>query len=213
MRVTLDDVWFSYGRRPVIRGLSLEIPGGTSAALWGPSGSGKSTLLTLIGGLASPQRGTVTFHADGVEPIPADSALAERIAWVFQTTNLLHHRTAFDNVALPLRSRGRDEHDIKRAVRCEMERLQIGHLARSVGFELSGGERQRVCIARALVSEPAVVLADEPTGQLDARTSQVVSDLLTESTRSAGVTLIVATHDRDLAERCTMTIEVTGGTS
>lgn len=178
-------------------------PGGT-LAIMGPSGSGKSTLLSIIGGLEPPTAGRVLL--DGVDPYAGDSVARaafrnRRVGFVFQEHHLLAGCTALDNVVLPALARGRATADLAvRAARL-LDRVGLAGRADHLPAALSGGERQRVAVARALVMSPRLVLADEPTGQLDSRAAAAVTDLLVELAGETGGMLIVVTHAESIAAR------------
>ncbi|XVQ16298.1 ABC transporter ATP-binding protein [Spirillospora sp. CA-255316] len=197
-----------------LRGVSLRIEEGEFAAILGPSGSGKSTLMHLLGCLDRPTSGTLRIAGRNVAEL-SDGELAElrnsRVGFVFQSFHLLARTSARDNVALPLVYRG--------LPRAERRRLAVRALA-TVGLEhrtghrpgqLSGGEQQRVAIARALVGDPRVVLADEPTGNLDTRTGHEVMDLLERLNRERGVAIVLVTHEPDIAERARRQIHIRDG--
>jgi len=188
----------------VLDAVSLRLEPGGTLAIMGPSGSGKSTLLSIIGGLEPPTAGAVRL--DQVDPYAGDAASRaafrnRRVGFVFQEHHLLAGCTALDNVVLPALARGRVTADL--AVRAErlLERVGLAGRARHLPTALSGGERQRVAVARALVMSPRLVLADEPTGQLDSRAAAAVTDLLVELTAESGGMLIVVTHAESIAAR------------
>jgi putative ABC transport system ATP-binding protein len=177
----------------------LAIEAGTSVAVMGPSGCGKSTLLGLLAGLAAPTEGTVTIGDTRISSL-AERARGrfrrDRLGMVYQADNLLPHLTIEENVALPLaisRRAGTDPHDL-------LERLGLGDLARRFPDQLSGGQRQRAAVARAIVSRPPLLLADEPTGALDEVNAAGVIELLVDAHRSLGATLVVVTHDPSIAD-------------
>jgi putative ABC transport system ATP-binding protein len=187
---------------PALRGVSLTIAAGELVAVTGPSGSGKSTLLHLLGGLDVPDAGRVVIAGQTLGALSDDDLTVfrrRRIGVVFQAYNLLPTLTAEENVALPLLldgvSRRASDPRVAEALKA------VGMLARRSHrpAELSGGEQQRIAVARALVVEPALILADEPTGSLDSRTAADVLDLLREAARARGRTILMVTHDRDAA--------------
>lgn len=199
MSLVLSGVGHRYGDRPaVLTDVSLEVEPDETVAIVGPSGSGKTTLLSIIGGLLRPTAGEVTL--DGVrvdrEPLPPGS-----FGWVFQTINLFPRRTALDNVAIGLYAVGHLPATTLAPSQEMLKAVGLAELADPPAMKLSGGEAQRVGVARALVGRPRYVLADEPTGQLDRSTSDVVADALLRA-RPAGTTVITATHDLQVAERC-----------
>lgn len=188
----------------VLDDVSLSVASGTRLAIMGPSGSGKSTLLAIMGGLEEPTSGQVRL--DGVDPFAGDAATRaafrnRRIGFVFQEHHLLSGCTALDNVVLPALATGRVPADVAARAERLLERVgladRLGHLPE----ELSGGERQRVAVARALVLAPRLLLADEPTGQLDSRSSAEVTELLVELAAESGGMLVVVTHAAEVARR------------
>jgi ABC-type lipoprotein export system ATPase subunit len=199
MPVELRGVSHTYdGHRWVLLNVDLRIEEGRATAIVGPSGSGKSSLLAVAGGLLKPTRGeallTSLTRPDGIS-VPA------RIAWVFQTMNLLPRRSAADNVAIGRLAVGGSRRDAMEAAHEALASMDLDAYADRPCYSLSGGEQQRVCIARALVSRPSVILADEPTGNLDRTTSTEVARLML-STRPANTALLIATHDPSVAELC-----------
>ncbi|MFE3380662.1 ABC transporter ATP-binding protein [Streptomyces anulatus] len=199
---------------PALDEASLTVRPGEAVAILGPSGSGKSTLLNLIAGLDRPDAGTVTVDGVRVDQLgEAGSALYRRskIGMVFQFFNLLDDLTVADNVALPARLAGAARGAAARRAAELLEALGIDRHARAHPGQLSGGERQRVAVARALMNRPPLLLADEPTGALDAAAGQNVSTLLTDL-NAEGQTIVVVTHDLALAEACTSrTVRIADG--
>jgi len=190
----------------ILRGASLSLSGGESAAIMGPSGSGKSTLLNILGALEPPTSGTVTL--DGTNPFTlTDGEQAtfrnRRVGFVFQDHHLLPQCSALENVLLPTLAGVGDGGGsaAERAMRL-LTRVGLSERVDHRPAELSGGERQRVAIARALINQPAVLLADEPTGNLDRTVAEVVADLMLGIHREEGTILVIVTHSEKLAARC-----------
>jgi putative ABC transport system ATP-binding protein len=180
-----------------LRGVSLEVRAGEVVAVIGPSGSGKSTLLGLIAGLDRPSGGTVTLLGQRVDRLAGDAAADFRrrhVGFVFQFFNLIPTMTAADNVAIPLLAEGLSRREIDARVHEALRAVALDGLAPRRAIELSGGERQRVAIARALVMQPRVLLADEPTGNLDSVTGERILGLLWAQREVAGRALVLATH-------------------
>jgi putative ABC transport system ATP-binding protein len=194
--------------------VSLTIQPGQSIALIGRSGSGKSTLLNLLGAVDRPTSGSITIDGTDLSKM-SDGQLAlfrrRRLGFVFQSFHLVPSLTVFDNVAVPwtldraLNSKRKDE------IQELLTRLGVAEKAKKYSDELSGGQQQRVAIARAIVHRPALLLADEPTGNLDAHTGRVILDLLDDMRREFGITLIMATHSSEAAERCDRSITLSDG--
>lgn len=197
--IRVVDLWKQYDGRSTwgtaaLSGTSLDIMSGELVALYGKSGSGKTTLLNLLAGLDYPTRGTIEIEGDDLASMGEKKRTflrRSRIGFVFQFFNLLPTLTAFENVFLSLELVGRPDAD---AARKALEAVGLEGMEKRFPHELSGGEQQRVAIARALVKEPLIILADEPTGNLDSHTSAEVLDLLARRCRERETTLIVATH-------------------
>ena len=197
----------------ILRDVSLVVEEGCHLAVIGPSGSGKSSLLALTAGLERPTSGTVEIDGQSLAALDEDELAKFRgrtIGIVFQSFHLIATMTALENVALPLELAG-DADAMRKARRVLAEtglETRAGHLP----VELSGGEQQRVALARALVNRPPLLLADEPTGNLDTETGSVVTDLMFEVVAQAGATLMLVTHNQDLARRCQRTVAIENGT-
>lgn len=199
-------------RVEILRGIDLQVRQGERVALLGPSGSGKSSLMSVLSGLESATSGTI--HLDGVNISGLDEdALARarrgRVGIVFQAFHLIPTMTALENVAVPLELAGRAD-AFGHAAR-EMEAVGLGHRLDHYPTRLSGGEQQRVALARALATRPALLFADEPTGNLDATTGADIIDLLFRRLDETGATLVLITHDPDLAARCTRIVTLRDG--
>jgi predicted ABC-type transport system involved in lysophospholipase L1 biosynthesis ATPase subunit len=189
-----------------LRGVTCEVRRGERVALLGKSGSGKSTLLNLIGGLDRPTAGTVEVEGRDVGRMGGRELARFRraaVGMIFQSFNLIPSRTALENVELPMVFAGRPPRDRRAEARQALEAFGLGERLHHRPAELSGGEMQRVAIARALVNRPAVLLADEPTGNLDSATAGDIMALVTEHVRARGTTLVLVTHDEELARACT----------
>ena len=214
--IELDDVALSLGdgsaRVEVLRGISLSVSPGEAVGLVGPSGSGKSTLLMVMAGLERPDGGRVLLDGQDLTRLGED-ALARlrgsRIGIVFQSFHLVPTMTALENVALPLELAGRDG-AFARAEQ-ELGIVGLGERLHHYPAQLSGGEQQRVAIARALAPDPAILVADEPTGNLDEATGSGIVDLLFSIKRARGATLVLVTHDPALAARCDRTVRLRAG--
>ncbi|HEU4521897.1 MAG TPA: ABC transporter ATP-binding protein [Thermoanaerobaculia bacterium] len=216
--VQLREVSKSYrlGRTliPAATGVTVEISRGDLVALAGPSGSGKSTLLNIIGCIDKPDRGTVKIDSVDVTAVPLHRLAEMRrqsIGFIFQTFNLLPVLTAAENVDYPLRLRGVPGRERRDRVRFWLDRVGLAAFAKHRPDQLSGGQRQRVAIARALAGEPKLVIADEPTANLDSETAARILDLLAEINAATGCTFIFATHDQELISRAARVIRVRDG--
>jgi putative ABC transport system ATP-binding protein len=215
--IQLDDVRRSFDeagrRRDVLCGVSMQVPAGTCVALLGRSGSGKSTLLNLIAGIDRPSAGRVCVSGREVSAMPEhDRTLFRRtqVGFVFQFFHLLPTLTVEENVRLPLELAGRGADAGARAA-AMLAAVGLGDRARSFPDRLSGGEQQRVAVARALVHDPALVLADEPTGALDAETGRHVLAMLLALSRERGKTVVVVTHSDEVARAADAVFELAGG--
>lgn len=188
---------------PALRGATLHVPRGQFLSIMGPSGSGKSTLLNLLGALDVPSGGTITIDGREISRLP-DAELSrfrrERLGFIFQFFNLLPTLTAVENVILPQLLSGRPREQLLAQAHDLLEAVGLKGRDHHRPDELSGGEMQRVAVARALIGEPALLLADEPTGNLDSRTGAEVLRLIREATRARNLTVVMVTHDPKAAE-------------
>jgi putative ABC transport system ATP-binding protein len=200
------------GELSILHDLSLDLCRGDSLAIVGSSGSGKSTLLGLLAGLDLPSSGSIHLAGQDLSQLDEDQRArlrAEQVGFVFQSFQLLDSLNALENVMLPLELEGHA--DARQRARALLERVGLGHRLTHYPRQLSGGEQQRAAIARAFVAEPAVLFADEPTGNLDSHTGERICDLLFELNRERGATLVLVTHDARLAQRCNRQIRLEAG--
>ncbi|MFH8473728.1 ABC transporter ATP-binding protein [Streptomyces sp. NPDC018000] len=216
--VRVEDLRRSYGTGSAathaLRGVSFEVPRGELVALKGRSGSGKTTLLNLVGGLDSPDGGRVTIDGTDLAELGENGLLElrrDRIGFIFQSFGLIPILTAAENVGVPMRLRKADPREREERVALLLSMVGLADHAAQRPGELSGGQQQRVAIARALANRPALLIADEPTGQLDAETGLAVMELLRAVVRSEGVTALVATHDAQLLGLADRVLELSDG--
>lgn len=196
----------------ILRGIDLSVPQGQTLALLGPSGSGKSSLMAVLSGLERASGGELSVAGQNFAALDEDALAAARrgrIGIVLQAFHLLPTMTALENVMTPMELAGMD--DARSRAEAELTAVGLGHRLHHYPSQLSGGEQQRVAIARALAPRPALVFADEPTGNLDAATGSAIVDLLFARRADAGATLVIITHDAGLAERCERVVTLADG--
>ncbi|MEU8699709.1 ABC transporter ATP-binding protein [Streptomyces sp. NPDC048680] len=216
--VRIEDLHRSYGSGAAavhaLRGVSFEVPRGELVALKGRSGSGKTTLLNLVGGLDSPDSGRITVDGTDLSTLGENGLLElrrDRIGFIFQSFGLIPILTAAENVGVPMRLRKADPREREERVSLLLSLVGLADHAAQRPGELSGGQQQRVAIARALANRPALLIADEPTGQLDAETGLAVMELMRAVVHSEGVTALVATHDAQLLGLADRVLELSDG--
>jgi putative ABC transport system ATP-binding protein len=214
--ISIESVVVEYltprGAVRALDGLSLALNGGWSVAITGPSGSGKSTLLGLLAGLAQPTAGTVRVGGREISMLSQGASRDFRrhhVGYVYQADNLLPFLTVLENVQLPLTLLGQYA-DVHRSLQL-LDRLGLADLAHRLPDQLSGGQRQRAAVAKAVVHQPTIILADEPTGALDTRNAAGVIDLLLDMQTDLGATLVMVTHDRSAASRLDQQLELADG--
>jgi putative ABC transport system ATP-binding protein len=194
--------------------ISVSIPDGASVAILGKSGSGKSTLMHALSGLDRPQQGQVIIDGQDILKLKekdVDQFRARTIGFIFQSFFVTGGETTSNNVSLPLEIAGVRRGDRKRRIDEALKAVELTDKAGNKAKELSGGQKQRLAIARAIVNEPHIIFADEPTGNLDSTTSEVIENLLFDYNKTKGATLIIVTHDPELAAKCGMIINVKDG--
>lgn len=201
--ISFANVSVNYGNgQDVLSDVSFNISDGAFYFLTGPSGAGKTTMLRLIYQLHKPSSGTIKLFGHDCKKLSRDdiSALRHKMAIVFQSYSLISHMTVFDNVALPLRVRGIPNEKIKKLVTKTLEWVGLGKYADAFPMELSGGQQQRVSVARAIIVQPAILIADEPTGNLDDENATRLMELFVQMNKVFGTTIILATHNKKLIE-------------
>lgn len=212
--ISCREVAHAYDGSPALRGVDLDIQESEVVALTGPSGSGKSTLMLCLAGVLVPDRGSVQLDGTDLRSLGEQGRgeLRRRLVGVvFQYGTLVPELTGAENVALPLLLGGRPRAEAVRAAQAQLERLGVANVAGLVASRMSGGERQRVAVARALITEPRVILADEPTGALDSVASEVVVTALVDAARDAGAAVVLVTHDSRIAAHADREIHLWDG--
>lgn len=194
--------------------INLTIPSNTSVAILGKSGSGKSTLMHAISGLDKPQKGQVLVDGEDIlrlKPRATDKFRASKMAFIFQSFFVEGGESCYNNVSLSLETAGVPVRKRKKLIEQALQSVDLGDKIKSRAKDLSGGQKQRLAIARAIVGEPEILFADEPTGNLDSVTSKVIEDLLFDYQKKNRATLIIVTHDEELASRCNTVINIKDG--
>ena len=202
----------STGTLDILRDIDFRLESGETVAIVGASGSGKSTLLSIIAGLDTPTRGTVRLDGQDLFALSEDGRAAlraQKVGFVFQSFQLMGNLTALENVMLPLELA--DRSDARKAATEMLKHVGLGQRLGHYPKVLSGGEQQRVALARAFVMQPAVLLADEPTGSLDFATGETIMQLMFDLNREQGTTVVLVTHDRAIAQRCDRLISIEAG--
>lgn len=208
----------TYGKRQnklvAIKDISFEVPEGTSVAILGKSGSGKSTLMHAISGLDRPETGEVIIGEHDILKFRGrklDRFRSREMGFIFQSFFVEGNETCYQNVSLPLEIARFRHHKRRKRIKEALEKVDLGDKIHAKARNLSGGQKQRLAIARAIVNDPKIIFADEPTGNLDSITGERVQDLLFELNREIGSTLFIVTHDEELAAKCTMRVRIKDG--
>lgn len=208
----------TYGKKQnmfsALDNVSFTVPSGASVAIVGKSGSGKSTLMHAISGLDRPDSGEVIIDGEDILQLKkkaVDQFRATKMSFIFQSFFVQANETCYDNVSLPLEIAGVPKNSRKQKVLKALKAVELGEKVKSRAKDLSGGQKQRLAIARAIVNEPQILFADEPTGNLDSVTGDVIEKLLFDYSKKQGATLIVVTHDHDLASKCDMQVYIRDG--
>lgn len=210
--IELKGVNKSYGSQTVLRDVNLNIKKGSFISIMGPSGSGKSTLLNIIGGMEKPDSGVVIVNNNEISLFDEEKLTyfrRENIGFIFQFFNLFTHLTVYENILIPLLISNRKVEDEK--IDEYLKMLGIFNKKESLSFQLSGGEQQRVAIARALIKNPAILLADEPTGSLDSETGENILSILKDINKRFETTILLVTHDANVAKIADINIKIKDG--
>ncbi|MBR7928331.1 ABC transporter ATP-binding protein [Aerococcaceae bacterium zg-ZUI334] len=211
--ITLENIHFSYGDTEILKDIHLTINSGEFIMLLGQSGCGKTTLLNLIGLMSNATSGNYTFCGEEVAHLSVDAKSRirnQKIGFVFQAFHLINHLTVLDNVALPLGYAGVKTVERRQRAMKSLEIVGLGEKGKNYPSELSGGQKQRVAIARALVINPQLIIADEPTGNLDSETGQMIMDYFAQLNQM-GTTILMSTHNKDLTRYATRVIQMDDG--
>lgn len=216
--ISVSGITKTYGRKQnafvAIDNLSFDIPNGTTVAILGKSGSGKSTLMHAMSGLDRPEVGKVVIDGKDILTMKAkdvDAFRANKMSFIFQSFFVQANESCYDNVSLPLEIAKVPRAERKAKIEAALSAVELLDKRKSRARDLSGGQKQRLAIARAIVNEPEIIFADEPTGNLDSTTGGVVEDFLFQYAKDHGATMIIVTHDADLAKKCDARIEIQDG--
>ncbi len=216
--IEVKNITKTYGKKQnvfkALDDVSLKIPNGTSVAILGKSGSGKSTLMHVVSGLDTPDEGQILIDDVDILKLKqkaVDKFRAEKIGFIFQSFFVEANESVYDNVSLPLEIAKVPRSKRKARVNAALKAVELTDKIKNKAKNLSGGQKQRLAIARAIVNEPSIIFADEPTGNLDSVTGAKVEDLLFGYNKDKGVTLIIVTHDEDLAKKCDMIVSIKDG--
>ena len=216
--IELKNVTKTYGKKQhsftALSDINLTIPEGTSVAILGKSGSGKSTLMHAMSGLDRPEVGEVVIDGENILRLKqkaVDKFRAEKIGFIFQSFFVQGNESVYDNVSLPLEIAGVPRGKRRARITAALQAVELADKVKSKAKNLSGGQKQRLAVARAIANEPQIIFADEPTGNLDSTTGEKVEDMLFGYNHERGVTLIIVTHDPDLAAKCDMQVNIKDG--
>ena len=216
--IEVKNVTKTYGKKQnafrALNNVSLTIPDGASVAILGKSGSGKSTLMHVMSGLDRPEQGEVVIDGENILKLKqkaVDKFRAEKIGFIFQSFFVQGNESVYDNVGLPLEIARVPRSERKKRIQRALTSVEMLDKVRNKAKNLSGGQKQRLAIARAIVNHPKIIFADEPTGNLDSVSSELVEDMLFGYNRVQGVTLIIVTHDEDLAAKCDILVNIKDG--
>jgi putative ABC transport system ATP-binding protein len=216
--IQVQSVTKTYGKKQnifqALKDVSLEIPSGASVAIVGKSGSGKSTLMHVMSGLDRPEQGEISIDGQDIlriKPKEVDKFRSNTIGFIFQAFFVQGNETCFDNISLPLEIAGVAKGKRKPLIEEALQKVDLSDKIKERAKNLSGGQKQRLAIARAIVNNPKIIFADEPTGNLDSATGALVEQLLFDYNKNSGTTLVIVTHDSDLAAKCDMQIYIKDG--
>ena len=216
--IEVKNITKTYGKKQnaftALDNVSLAIPDGTSVAILGKSGSGKSTLMHAMSGLDRPEKGEVIIDGENILKLKSkavDKFRAEKIGFIFQSFFVQGNESVYDNVSLPLEIADVSGSKRKARVEAALVAVELNDKIKNKAKNLSGGQKQRLAVARAIANEPSIIFADEPTGNLDSVTGEKVEQMLFGYNKNKGVTLIIVTHDPDLAAKCDMTVNIKDG--